>query len=78
MSKLRHVKASSCKPAGKTNSSAGCEKRRLPRHGASWDASPAVLVGPFQTEHGKTAWHLGADVHSECSELSAGKDIRSS
>ena len=53
MSKLRHVKASSCKPAGKTNSSAGCEKRRLPRHGASWDASPAVLMGPFQTEHGK-------------------------
>lgn len=53
VSKLRSVKANSCKPAGKTNSSAGCEKSRLPRHSAFSDASPIGLVGLFQTEHGK-------------------------
>lgn len=30
MSKLGNVKANSCKPAGKANSSAGCEKSKLP------------------------------------------------
>lgn len=40
MSKLRNVKANSCKPAGKTNSSAGCEKSRFP------DAEPLGVPPP--------------------------------